>query len=700
MTATPSSHAESITVPSVLLVDDRPANLLALESILEPLGLHTVRAESGEQALKQLLKHEFALILLDVQMPVMDGFDTATAIRAHPRTGAIPIIFVTAINRGADHVFKGYASGAVDYIMKPFDPDILRAKVSIFVDLFRKNQTIKAQAKLLLQREMETLERRNEQRFRRLTDLLPVLMCATRPDGGIHYVNRAWTTFFGSSVDKHRLESPSIIHPDDLEPLRDLRARALLIDAPLEIQCRLRRLDGEYRWHTLRTGAERGDDGHLDGWIVAAVDIDAQKQSEAMHLRVLEAEQHARREAESATNLKDEFLTTVSHELRTPLHSILGWTKMLRAGMLEHGQMEKALRTIERNAEAQRELVDDLLDVSSIVRGKLRLQRRTIDVGAAVAAAVETMRPHAVAKDIRLEVDRPEAAEALWADPERVQQIVWNLVANAIKFTPRGGKIIVKLASEESGTVVTVKDDGAGISPEFLPHVFDRFRQADNTITRTHQGLGLGLSIVRHLVLLHGGNVAVESEGLGKGATFRVTFPTLTPSTDDPKLPTLDGLAERKSGTTDKNLPIPTADPPRRGSDPQSLEGVRVLFVEDDPDARELFASAFRRLGADVTATDSVPEALEALGSGPFDVLVSDIGLRGEDGFSFLKKVRAASNLGARVPAIAVSGFARSEAQKRALDAGFQAYLTKPVEPAELIDVVANFAHARVVSPT
>jgi PAS domain S-box-containing protein len=686
----PPSLSGDVAVPSVLLVDDRPANLLALESILEPLRVHTVRASSGEEALKQLLKHDFALILLDVQMPHMDGFDTATAIKAHPRTATIPIIFVTAISREAAHVFKGYARGAVDYIMKPFDPDILRAKVSIFVDLYMKGETIKAQAKLLHQKELEAVERRNELRFRRLTDLLPLLMSATRPDGTVYYVNRAWTAYFGAGAEgTPRLDSASVVHPDEIEAARAAWAKAQAGGGPVEIECRLRRGDGEYRWHLVRAAVERAD-GHsgaspppIEGWIVTAVDIDAQKQAEQVKQSLLEAEQEARKAAEAATRLKDEFLATVSHELRTPLHSILGWTKMLRSKMLDPARVSRAMETIERNAEAQRELIDDLLDVSRIIKGKMRLQRRTIDVVAVAQAAVDTVRPTAEGKGVELRFSHDPSQLELFGDPERLQQVVWNLVSNSVKFTPKGGHVDVRLRGDGATATLEVSDDGAGIAAEFLPHVFDRFRQADNTITRAYQGLGLGLAIVRHLVELHEGTIAAESEGPERGATFRVVLPLRAEEADEPALPTLETPVG--SGTRAKD---------------ERLAGVRVLFVEDDADARDLFAAAFQGLGADVVAVESVSAAVDALASRGFDVLVSDIGLRGEDGFSLIRKVRAMeAGGGPPLPAIAVSGFARSDDGRRALEEGFQVYLTKPVEPSELIDLVASLSQAHESCP-
>ncbi len=678
-----SSMSGDVAVPSVLIVDDRPANLLALESILEPLGVHTVRAASGQEALKKLLQHDFALILLDVQMPIMDGFETATAIKAHPRTATIPIIFVTAINREATHIFKGYARGAVDYIMKPFDPDILRAKVSIFVDLYMKGETIKAQAKLLHNKELEAVERRSELRFRRLTDLLPLLMSATRLDGSVYYVNRAWSTYFGSGVEgTPRIDEGKLLHPDDLGEAKATWARALKEQVPLEMQCRLRRADGEHRWHLVRAAVERADTlalgpGGAEGWVVTAVDIDAQKQAEQVKQRLLEAEQEARKAAEAATRLKDEFLATVSHELRTPLHSILGWTKMLRSKMLDPARVARAMETIERNAEAQRELIDDLLDVSRIIKGKMRLQRRSIDAIAVVQAATDTVRPTAETKGVELRFTHEIERADLFADPERLQQVVWNLVSNSVKFTPKGGHVDVTVTIAGETANIVVHDDGAGIAAEFLPVVFDRFRQADNSITRAYQGLGLGLAIVRHLVELHEGTITAESGGVGEGSTFRVVLPLHSTATDEPALPTLEAQVG--------------APPPKDAR----LANVRVLFVEDDADARELFAAAFQGLGADVVAVESVAAAMEALGGKPFDVLVSDIGLRGEDGFSLIRKVRAMDGNGRRpLPAIAVSGFARSDDGRRALEQGFQVYLTKPVEPSELIDLVASLSQA------
>ncbi len=635
----------------MLLVDDKPANLLALEALLEPLGLHTVRALSGEEALKQLLMHDFALVLLDVQMPHMDGFETASAIKAHPRTASIPIIFVTAISREAVHVFKGYARGAVDYILKPFDPDILRAKVSIFVDLYMKGETIKAQAKLLHQQELEALERRNEARFRRLTDSMPLLMLATRTDGTVYYANRAWTEYTGGGPDAvASVDDGRFLHPEDEQRVREAWRASLATFAPFEQQVRLRRTDGTFRWHLVRGVSEPGPQGGVEGFIVTATDIDAQKHAEEARQRLLEAEQAARKSAEAATRMKDEFLATVSHELRTPLHSILGWAQMLRSGMLEGPRVSRALETIERNAAAQRELIDDLLDVSRIVRGNMRLQRRKMDVVSVVQAAMDTVRPSAETKGIALSMSAERPSEEIWADPDRIQQVVANLLTNAVKFTPRGGRVDVTIDRVESMVRLRVTDSGAGIAPEFLPYVFERFRQADHTTTRAYQGLGLGLAIVRHLVELH-----------------------------DQSAPR--AASDRKAES------MPGAD----------VRGKSILFVDDQPDALELFRELLEKRGARVVAVDSVPAAIAALQSARFDVLVSDIGMTGEDGFSLIRKVRELEqSSSARMPAIAVSGFSRTDEGRRALEEGFQVYLTKPVDPAELISLVASMGQASV----
>ncbi|NUP04657.1 MAG: response regulator [Polyangiaceae bacterium] len=679
----PSSNGP--VVPSVLLVDDKPANLLALEAILEPLGLRTVRANSGEEALKQLLKHDFALVLLDVQMPQMDGFETASAMKAHPRTAGIPIIFITAISREAAHVFKGYARGAVDYILKPFDPDILRAKVSIFVDLHTKGETIKAQAKLLHQRELEALERRSELRFRRLTDLMPLLMLAKRADGTVYYGNRAWADFTGSA-EPRSLMDPDRLHPEEVNEVMQQWRESLGKESFFERQLRLRRVDGVFRWHLVRAVPERNEHGVCEGWIVTATDIDDQKHAEAERQRLFEAEQAARMAAEAATRMKDEFLATVSHELRTPLHSILGWAQMLRSGMLDGPRVQRALETIERNAGAQRELIDDLLDVSRIVRGNMRLQRRKMDVVAVAQTALDTVRPSADTKGVELAMKAASPTQEIWGDPDRIQQIVSNLLTNAVKFTPRGGHITVAISSTDADVSIVVRDTGAGIAEDFLPYVFERFRQADHTTTRAFQGLGLGLAIVRHLVELHEGKIAASSPGLGQGATFEVRLPIRLQNVDEPEAPWLRGQM-RKTGPLDSD---PGED------DPRELEGKTVLFVDDQRDALELFREIFEKQGARVVAVDSVDAALNALRSGTFDVLVSDIGMQGEDGYSLIRQVRELEKDSTdKTPAIAVSGFSRTDEGRRALAEGFQVFLTKPVDPDELLSIVASMGQAR-----
>ena len=383
------------------------------------------------------------------------------------------------------------------------------------------------------------------------------------------------------------------------------------------------------------------------------------------------------REAQAANRTKDEFLATVSHELRTPLNAILGWAQLLRGGNLEEGELERALETIERNARAQAQLIEDLLDISRIITGKLRLDVRPIELAGVIEAAVDSVRPAADAKGIRFQVVLDPRAGPVSGDANRLQQVVWNLLVNAIKFTPRDGRVGVNLARVNSHVEITVSDTGEGIEPTLLPHIFDRFRQADASTTRRHGGLGLGLSIVRHLVELHGGTVHAESGGAGQGSLFTVKLP----------------LAVVRKG--DETRVHPTADDRVDvGLGTAQLDGVRVLVVDDEPDARDLLSHLLRRCRADVEAVASAADALAAIRRKRPDVLLSDIGMPGEDGYMLIQQVRALeeeTGLG-RIPAVALTAFARAEDRRRALMAGFQMHVPKPVEAAELTAVVANLA--------
>ena len=673
---------------SILVVDDVHANLVSLEAILEPLGHRIVRATSGEEALKRLLEGEFAVVLLDVQMPGIDGFETASLMKSHPRLESVPIVFITAISRDAAHVFKGYAHGAVDYLQKPVDADVLRAKISVFVDLYLRGERVKAQAKLLRQKELELAERKSRERYFRLTDTMPIALWATRPDGTVFYANRVWNDYVGAAPGELlSFDDPAVVHEDDHRRLRDAWLAALGGGLPMDTECRLRRRsDGSHRWHVLRATPELRDGDEVEGWIVTATDIDHRRRAEEVKAELLAREQQARQQAEAANRLKDEFLATVSHELRTPLHAIVGWVKMLRSGLLDRERMERALETIERNAHAQAALVDDILEVSRIITGKLRVQVRPMSLAAVVSAAVEALRPAAEAKGLRLVVDlEPDGDEGFAGDPARLQQVAWNLVANAVKFTPRGGEVRASLRRVGAVAELVVADTGSGIPSEFLPFVFERFTQADSGISRAHGGLGLGLAIVRHLVELHGGTVEAASGGRDAGAVFTVRLPARTvDEAPEPALfESMSALRASEQGGA--------GDGSAGGARLEELTGLRVLVVDDDQDARDLLSSVLERCGASVTGASSAAEAFTLLERERPDVLVSDIGLPGEDGYSLVRRLRSlAPHGGGATPAIAVSGYARAEDRRRALDEGFQAHLAKPVELTQLVALVAS----------
>jgi signal transduction histidine kinase len=393
--------------------------------------------------------------------------------------------------------------------------------------------------------------------------------------------------------------------------------------------------------------------------------------------RALAREKAARAEAEEANHLKDEFLATVSHELRTPLTAILGWSNMLLDGGLAGAAHDRGLETIERNARAQQEIIEDLLDVSRIISGKLRLDFRTVEPCSVVEAAVEATRPAAEAKGVRLDTALNQRAGPINADPDRLQQVVWNLLTNAIKFTPAGGQVLVKLESVDSRVEITVRDSGVGISPDFLPHIFDRFRQANPGTDRAHGGMGLGLSIVRQLVESHGGSVRAESEGEGEGATFVVSLPFVS-------LREEAGGAKRLAPAAERHMEVDCAP---------TLQGLRVLVVDDEADTRDLLRAVLERCKIEVFAAGSASEALELLARLHPDVLISDLGMPEEDGFSLIAKVRALPpGRGGRIPAAALTAYVRAEDRMKVLRAGFQLHVPKPIEPAELVTVVANLA--------
>jgi len=675
---------------SILLVDDHPENLLALEALLSNLGQNLVRAESGIEALRLLLHHEFALILLDVDMPAINGFETAELIRQRDRSRHTPIIFLTAINKTEQHVFKGYQLGAVDYLTKPFVPEVLRSKVVAFVELHKKTEEVKRQTKLLQQMNAELESEKNF--MSTVLDTADSIIVVLDPDENIVRASRAFERILGYSLqeikgrplssffissgpwgDLDQAENywsakdggsrliawsktslgerngsgiHSIITGNDIterkraeeQRMQFIRAEAARLEAEVaerrstflaeastmlastldyektlinisrlaiptfadwcfvylalegkeissaliahsdpekeflaqQVEIRPEELSGTlpvvrvFQTGTPELFADLSDEelrntvkdeekfqalvqlGLRSAVVVpipgrhsvlGVIGFVSQKADRYTSAELIFAQELARRislalenarlyrEAQEANRAKDEFLATLSHELRTPLNAILGWTQILRAKRLDEVTTNRAFEAIERNAKAQAELIEDMLDVSRIITGRLRLDMKPVGLPAAVEAALDSVKPAADAKDVRMECHLEPDCGLIMGDAHRLQQIVWNLLSNAVKFTPPGGQVKVTLRRVDSEIKLTVSDTGKGISPHFLPYVFERFRQAETMVNRTSTGLGLGLSIARHLVELHGGVIEASSEGEGRGATFTVTFP-------------------------------------------------------------------------------------------------------------------------------------------------------------------------------
>ncbi len=468
----------------------------------------------------------------------------------------------------------------------------------------------------------------------------------------------------------------TIVHPDDRERAAAESAAIFATRGRGRSEFRWVHRDGHVLWVEAHSQVVLDDAGQPIGMRGVTLDISERKQLERDRADLLRRERAARTDAVAANRLKDDFLATLSHELRTPLNAILGYTRMLRRGVFDETRREHALEVVERNASTLTSMVEDVLDVSRIVAGKIRLNVQPVDVARLLEDAIATVRPASDARGVSVHAVLDSTAGPVAGDAERLQQVMWNLLSNAVKFTPRGGRVEVRLEPVASHLEIIVSDTGVGIPPEFLPHVFERFRQADSRFAREYGGLGLGLAIARELVHLHGGTIAAESEGAGKGATFRVTLPVMIArARPDPDSGRLAGAGRGGAAA---------------GTVESRLDGVRVLVVDDEEDATSLMQELLEAAGAAVLVAHSGREALALLERERPDVLVSDIGMPEMDGLQFIAAVRASSEPAVRdVPAAALTAYARSEDRVRALESGFQTHLAKPVEPSELVAAVA-----------
>jgi signal transduction histidine kinase/DNA-binding response OmpR family regulator len=718
---------------NILMVDDSPTNLLALEAILRGPDRNLIPISSGRDALRYLLDNEAAVVLLDVYMPGIDGLETAQLIRGRERSRDTPIIFLTANTTGVRHLSRGYSLGAVDYIVKPVEPDILRSKVNVFVDLYKKNREIRRQAQLLQEKNAE-IESTNLYRLKLLIELGHELVAEHDPQqvlarfcrssrrlvqaetaavGLLDQTRKVFACFLSTSVEEGGVSEPSPALQQALDRVVVEQRPVRLIEGEkcspgeggLEIPesflgAPVLSASGVCGWVYLLNKIDGDDFTEADERLAAnlatqvgvayenarlyteaqrhatelGLEMAVRKQAEEERAKMLIREKAARAEAELANRTKDEFLATLSHELRTPLTAILGWSHIVRQNKLEDAQLGRALETIERNAHAQSRLIDDLLDVSRIISGKLQIDLRVVDLSTVIEAAIDAVRPALEAKQITFQVDLGPRAFPVMGDPNRLQQIFWNLLSNAVKFTPKRGQVTVRIRTVDSQALISVTDTGMGIKAEFLPYIFDRFRQADGSTTRSQGGLGLGLAIVRHLIDLHHGSVQVESEGHDRGSTFTITLPIAKPamiktSVHDSAVGSANGAAR-----PDENV----------------LRGLRFLVVDDEPDSRELVATILTRWGGQVRCSQSAADALRTFKEWEPDLLISDLAMPEEDGFTLLRKLRKLKSKRAKhIPAVALSAYASDEDRSIALAQGFQMHLPKPIEPENLVSSIA-----------
>ena len=652
---------------AILILDDDEGMLHLTRRTLERKGYQVTTAVSVQQAIQHVEESCPDLLIVDYDLKTeQTGLDFFRIIQ-HPCRD-VPIIIVTTFN-DESRIIEALRAGVTDVLPKSSNYlEYLPEAVERVLNQVRMRKRLIEAEKL----------RDRERYYRKLAEAIPQLVWTSLPDGRCDFLSKQWLDYTGLEEEQQRglkwLET--VIHPDDRQRVYEAWTAAIKGVAAYDLEFRIRRHDGVYRWFQTRGAPVYGyGTKNITKWFGTCTDIEDRKCTEEERELLLASERTARAEAERAVQIKDEFVATLSHELRTPLNAIIGWAQFLLRDRTDAEKLKKGLEIINRNAKLQTQMVDDLLDMSRIMSGKLRLTIQAMNLADIIEDVMVSVQPAAEAKEIKL-VKLIEPVGFTQGDPARLQQVLWNLIMNAIKFTQKRGQVEVTLKSLAGEMEIVVSDNGLGIKPDFLPHVFDRFRQQDGSITRQFSGLGLGLSISKQLVELHGGSIKVVSAGENKGAAFFVYLPLNVISIEKPLDDSLNNECQL----------------PGYGQEP-NLDGIHVLLLEDQPDARELIQRILEEQGATVAVASNVPEAFTAYQQQKPQVIVSDIGLPGQDGYTFMRRLRKMEGQnGVLTPAAALTALAHKEDRRRALLAGFQTHIAKPVDPMEVLVVVASLA--------
>lgn len=666
---------------NILIVDDRPDGLMALEAILQRPQYNLVKAQSGEEALARILDHDFALILMDAMMPGMDGFETASLIKQRDKSKDIPIIFLTAVSKETHYVRRGYEQGAVDYILKPYDPVILTSKVAVFVDLYLKNKQINEHAEILRQsevreraRQLSMLQLESLNRYRHLADAIPHIIWKFQSDGTLEYCNRLWMDYSGLSLEQSTgLGWQSAVDKEDLASLLALWDSVRETGETIETECRLKRAsDDSYRWHMFKGVPDRLTTGEIGSWIVTNTDIEDRKKIEADLIR-------AKEDSFAANEAKSSFLANMSHEIRTPLGIVLGYAELLASPDISEAERSNCLYTLKKNGELLSRLIGDVLDLSKIEAGHLKIEKVKFSLPDFLCNATQSFQHRADEKGILLSmiIETP-IPTFIDSDPTKLRQILFNIVDNAVKFTEKGEVIInVKMQSTtvgEESLQISVTDQGLGITPEQANTLFQPFIQIDNSNTRKYGGTGLGLSLSRKLARQLGGDVVLGKSQPRQGSTFIITVCTGS----------LEGVEFVKT----LELTDPKAVKPIRSSD--RLAGIKVLLVEDSQENQLLLSRFLTMAGAQVKVADNGAEGVSKALSEAFDVVLMDIQMPVLDGYQATRKLRKESY---SKPILALTAHALNEERDRCLAAGCNSHLTKPVDRETLLKQVAEYSH-------